>query len=178
MFWEIPKSRGLLQSGVRSRDTLSGHNCRFFFDSALQSLVQILYNPQIRSSLASTGLPTAAIDSIVSGAKTCYVDTANAKDASDTPASCKALTAAPTLPKASPVQLSPAQQKVYEDAQAKVASTVKDTLTDAVKQANAKNFISAFGVALIFELFRLGIVFILSFLLPRHINPAAMQEGH
>lgn len=135
--------------------------------------------PQIRSSLASTGLPTAAVDSIVAGAKTCYVDTANAKDAAETPASCKALTNAATLPKASPaVQLSPAQQKVYDDAQAKVASTVKNTLTDAVKQANAKNFISAFGVALIFELFILGIVFLLSFLLPRHINPEAMQEGH
>lgn len=134
--------------------------------------------PQIRSSLASTGLPTAAVDSIVSGVKTCYVDTTNQKDASDSPSSCKKLTEASTLPKASQAQLSPAQQKVYDDAQAKVATTVKDTLTDAVKQANAKNFISAFGVALLFELVILGIVFILSFLLPRHINPEAIQEGH
>lgn len=111
--------------------------------------------PQIRSSLASAQIPTAAIDQIVVGAKNCYVDTANLKDTALTPDSCKQLT----------------------NPQAETPSTIKDTLTTAVKEANAENFISAFGVAVIFELVILGIVFCLSFLLPRHIRPELMHEG-
>ncbi len=112
--------------------------------------------PQIRSSLASAQIPTAAVDQIVIGAKNCYVDTSNLKDTAETPASCKQLT----------------------NPQAETPSTIKDTLTTAVKQANAENFISAFGVAVIFELVILTIVFFLSFLLPRHIRPELMEQVH
>ncbi len=112
--------------------------------------------PQIRSSLASAQIPTSAVDQIVIGAKNCYVDTSNLKDTAETPASCKQLT----------------------NPQAETPSTIKDTLTTAVKQANAENFISAFGVAVIFELVILTIVFFLSFLLPRHIRPELMEQVH
>ncbi len=117
--------------------------------------------PQTRSSLASANIPEPAINTIVDQAQTCYVDRAQQKDETQTPASCQALT-------------SGGQQGNVPQA---TSDAIQSTLTTAAKDANAKNFISAFGVAIVFELIILGIVFGLSFLLPRHIRPESMEQA-
>ncbi len=136
--------------------------------------------PQIRSSLEAAQLPTATIDQVVNGAKSCYVDTANQKDSDQTPDSCKALTNSQSSIVSSQTlaQLPPEQLAEFQKAQEKTAEVIKNTITTTVKEANAQNFFSAFGVAVIFELIILSIVFCLSFLLPRHIrreNPDLMH---
>jgi EmrB/QacA subfamily drug resistance transporter len=118
--------------------------------------------PQIRSSLASAHLPAQAIDTIVSQSKTCYVDRAQQKDETQTPESCKALTSASN------------QSNVPKE----TSDAIQSTLTTGIKNANANNFISAFAAAVIFELVILAVVIGLSFLLPRHINPEAMEQAH
>ena len=114
--------------------------------------------PQIRSSLASAHLPDQAIDGIITASKTCYVDRASQKDETQTPASCQALASANqqnNLPK-------------------ETSDAIQSAVTSGVKDANANNFIAAFGAAVIFELVILAIVLGLSFLLPRHIRPGEM----
>lgn len=130
--------------------------------------------PQVRSSLQSTQLPAATIDDIVAQAKICYVDTANLKDSSQTPDSCKQLTRSQsaTVSSEALAQLTPEQLASMQKAQENTSAKVKDSITTAVKDANAANFISAFGIAVLFELAILAIVFGLSFLLPRHLRPA------
>jgi hypothetical protein len=64
------------------------------------------------------------------------------------------------------------------DAQRAAQAKISETITKNVKQANTDNFISGFKIALIYQMTILGIVFALSFLLPRHIRPEALQQGH
>ena len=96
----------------------------------------------------------------------CFVDRNTEKDTSITPESCKKL--APTE----------SQQASMTDAQHAAQAKIAETITDSVKQANTDNFISGFRIALIYQMIILGIVFALSFLLPRHIRPEALQQGH
>ena len=118
--------------------------------------------PQIRSSLASAQLPEQAVDTIIAQSKTCYVDRAQQKDETQTPESCKALT-------------SSSQQSALPK---ETSDAIQNALTTGIKDANAKNFISAFGAAVVFELIVLAIVLGLSFLLPRHIRPEEMGQAH
>ncbi len=133
--------------------------------------------PQIRSELTSAHIPAAAQDTIISGAKACFVDMANAKDTSVAPESCKKLEAKqPAAPSTELATLPPAEQKALEKQQQEVSKKIQETMTDAVKKANAKNFTNAFQVAIIFEIVILGLVFLLSLLLPRHIKVS--DGGH
>ncbi len=120
----------------------------------------------IRSELTAAQVPAQVQDTIVKGAKTCFVDRNTEKDSTITPDSCKKLT--PT--KQEQAALSPAQLA----AQTKIG----DTITKNVKQANTDNFVSGFKIALIYQMSILGIVFALSFLLPRHIRPEVLQQAH
>lgn len=115
--------------------------------------------PQIRSELTAAGIPAQAQDPIVEGVKTCYNDRAAAKDASETPESCK---------------------KFEGENQPKTPQSEKlaTIIEDGVKQANMDNFTHAFGAGVIYQAVLIGITFILSFMLPRHIRPEAMQQGH
>ncbi len=135
--------------------------------------------PQIRSNLASASIPQSTQNQIIAGAKTCFVDTNKQKDSSKTPESCKKLTnQQSTHPNPQLLKHMTAEQlKAMETQQKQAAEKIKDIIQGAVKQANADNFISAFKVAMIFEVVILAIVFLLSFTLPRHIRPEAMQEG-
>jgi EmrB/QacA subfamily drug resistance transporter len=119
--------------------------------------------PQIKDTLSSMNIPAPQQTVIIESAKTCFVDSNHQKDTSVTPESCKKL----TQPSQQSSQLSPEAQA----AQQKVGTAI----TDGVKKANADNFIDSFRVATIFEAAILAIVFGLSFLLPRHIRPEAMQ---
>ena len=112
--------------------------------------------PQIRTSLASAAIPQEAQDQIVSASKACFIDTNHQRDAAESPESCRQLSNQQSTPG---------------------AETIKSTVTDAAKKANANNFIDAFRIAMIFEAIILGVVFLLSFTLPRHIRPEAMQEA-
>ena len=115
--------------------------------------------PQIRSELTAASIPAQAQDPIVESVKTCYNDRAAAKDASETPESC---------------------EKFKGDDQPKTPQSEKLAviIEDGVKQANMDNFTHAFGAGVTYQAVLIGITFILSFMLPRHIRPEAMQQGH
>lgn len=109
---------------------------------------------QIKSGLSAQHVPAAVQDQIVAGAKTCFVDSSKQKDTSATPASCKVL-----------------QQSGAANA------AIANVVTNGAKAANTRNFASAFKMAVVFEAVILGVVFLLSFTLPRKINPEAMEEA-
>lgn len=120
----------------------------------------------IRSELTAVHVPAQTQDKIIEGAKACFVDRNTQKDSSVTPESCK--------------QLAPdhEQQSALSAEQRAAQAKITDTITENVRQANTDNFISGFKIALIYQMSILGIVFALSFLLPRHIRPEALQQGH
>ncbi|HEY5695833.1 MAG TPA: hypothetical protein VIQ80_03285, partial [Candidatus Saccharimonadales bacterium] len=112
--------------------------------------------PTIRSELAKAHLPEQAQDTVVQGVRTCFNDSAKQKDASQTPESCKKLEAGPQTP---------------------ASSVIANTVKDAAKNANTANFIDAFKAAVIYEGVLIAVTFVLSFLLPRHIRPEALEEA-
>jgi EmrB/QacA subfamily drug resistance transporter len=112
--------------------------------------------PSIRSQLAQAHLPEQAQDAIIKGVRTCFNDSAKQKDTSKTPDSCKQLENGPQTP---------------------ASQTIAAAVKDAAKKANTDNFISAFKAAMFYEGGLIAVTFILSFLLPRHIRPEAMEEA-
>lgn len=135
--------------------------------------------PSIRSSLADAQLPKATEDEILKGAKTCFVDTNKAKDASDTPESCKKLQQPAATPSAEMLaHMTPDQISQMKAAQEKIGKIIGNAITDGVKKANAANFADAFRTSVLFELGILAAVFLLSFTLPRHIRPSDEGMGH
>jgi EmrB/QacA subfamily drug resistance transporter len=135
--------------------------------------------PSIRSSLADAHLPKTTEDEILKGAKTCFVDTNKAKDASETPESCKKLQQPAAAPSAEMLaHMPPEQISQMKAAQEKTGKIIGNAITDGVKKANAANFADAFRVAVLFELGILAAVFLLSFALPRHIRPSEDGMGH
>lgn len=110
--------------------------------------------PQIKTALTSQHVPTGVQDQMLSAAKACFIDHTTQKDSSATPQSCKAL-----------------------QNNSSASSAVGKALTDGAKTANARNFVTAFKAAIAFEAAILTIVFLLSFLLPRHISRQAMEEA-
>lgn len=121
--------------------------------------------PQLRNDLSSLQVPATMQDQVLASVKTCYTDRAEAKDMSQTPESCKKL------------ESSKAGNGHMSQAQAAINQKMTESITKSVTQANANNFTNAFGVAVIFELVVLAVVFALSFTLPRHIRPEAYQEA-
>ena len=113
--------------------------------------------PQIRSELTKANVPETMQTPIVEGAKTCYIDRSTQKDAHETPESCKVLESQPANP---------------------ASEAIGSVMTDAVKEANSNNFTNAFKAVVIYESLLIAVTFIMSFFLPRHIRPEAMQQGH
>ncbi|HJP80947.1 MAG TPA: MFS transporter [Candidatus Saccharimonadales bacterium] len=113
----------------------------------------------IRTHLTDAGIPAQMQSPIVEGVKTCYNDRAAQKDSNETPESCK---------------------KFEDNGQPQTEQSKKlaSIIEDGVKEANANNFIHAFGAGIIYQTVLIGITFILSFMLPRHLRPEAMQQGH
>jgi hypothetical protein len=144
---------GIALIGVVFFGQLSSHAAQSF-DSV---------TPHIRSSLTTAHVPAAEQEQIIASAKTCYVDRTSQKDTSLTPQSCKKLESNNTTSNLSATQRA---------AQAKIGSII----ADQIKHANTNNFVDGFRVAVIFEGIILAIVFVLSFLLPRHIKPEAFEE--
>ena len=150
-----------------------------FFFGALVSNAPASFQkvePQIRSELASANIEEPVRSQIISGAKTCFVDSSKQKDASDTPASCKKLQQPPKQSRAEKAELArmtPKQLAAVQKAEKQATTATKKIIESSVKKANADNFTSAFRVAVIFELVVLAAVFGLSFTLPRHIRPEA-----
>jgi EmrB/QacA subfamily drug resistance transporter len=112
--------------------------------------------PSIRAELSKAQVPTEAQSVIVSSVRTCYNDRASQTDASVTPESCRKFESGPKTPETE-----------------KLAAIIKT----AVEKANTENFINAFKFAVIYEVSLAAITFILSFLLPRHIRPEAMEHA-
>lgn len=111
--------------------------------------------PQIKQELTAQHVPAVAQDQIIAGVRDCYIDRVNQKDTSQTPESCKQAESSSTPGTA-------AISKIIEH-QAKVA--------------NAENFNNAFHIGTFYEMTLLAVIAILSFFLPRHIRPEAMQEA-
>jgi EmrB/QacA subfamily drug resistance transporter len=111
----------------------------------------------IRTELTSAHVPEQLQTPIIEGARDCYADSAKQKDSSETPESCQTLQTQSANP---------------------MASTIGTIVENGVKEANATNFTNAFRAGLIYEAILIGITFAMSFMLPRHIRPEAMQAGH
>ena len=103
----------------------------------------------IHTQLSQAHVPEQMQTSIVSGMKTCFDDRSSEQDASVTPDSCKKLEAGPQTP---------------------ASAAIGTALKDAANKANTDNFINAFKAAAIYEIALVGITFVLSFALPRHIR--------
>ncbi len=110
--------------------------------------------PSLQRSLTAAHIPAEAQAHILPAIKTCFVDHSREKDTSATPASCKQLNSG-------------------SGQNAQLGTIV----ASAAKQATASNFTDSFRVAVIFECAILGVVFLLSFLLPRRIRLEVMHEG-
>jgi hypothetical protein len=111
----------------------------------------------IRNELTAANIPEQMQSPIIEGAKECYTDSAKQKDASETPESCKALEGQPANP---------------------MSEKIGSIIEESVKKANADNFANAFRAGLIYEGILIAVTFVMSFMLPRHIRPEAMQAGH
>lgn len=116
-------------------------------DNAAKSFDNVA--PDIRTAAAHAGLPVAAQDQIVDGAKDCYVDRTQQKDASETPKSCEKLESQPQNPAMKPIG---------------------EAVEKAVKDANAENFVNAYHAALVYAWILAGASFVLSFLFPRNMK--------
>jgi hypothetical protein len=120
----------------------------------------------IRQDLTEAQVPASMQENIIDGAKACFVDRNAEKDSSVVPESCQRLVPSEDeMAAMSPAQLA---------AQAKIG----DTIVENVKEANSDNFISGLKIALIYQMVILGLVFALSFLLPRHIRPEVLEQAH
>ena len=107
--------------------------------------------PNIRTELTAQQIPTSVQDTIVANIKSCYVDRSEQKDTSETPESCKALEAQTTAE-------TPASKKLGQ------------VIADATTQAASDNFVLAFRATIIYAVSLIGVVFLISFLLPRKIE--------
>lgn len=110
--------------------------------------------PLIQTRLTELHVPDAAQAALISNIKTCYVDRAKQKDASDTPASCRAI-----------------EQQPQDSRNQQLASQI----SDAIKAANARTFIAAFEVTMLFAAGLVVVLFALSLRLPRKI---VFEAGH
>jgi len=108
--------------------------------------------PKLRDSLTAQHVPAATQDAIIDGVKDCYHDRVSQKDSTATPESCK--------------------QTAGNGGNAEIGKIIED----AAKDANAGNFAHAFKIGVTYAIGLLGIVFLLSFAMPRHIRPEAFEE--
>jgi len=106
----------------------------------------------IRTQLTSAHIPAPAQQQIINSTKTCFVDRTSQKDASVIPDSCKKL-------------MGGNERKNDPSSQA-----VATALETASKQANARNFLYGFSIAIMYASTIVAFLFGLSFLLPRHFK--------
>jgi EmrB/QacA subfamily drug resistance transporter len=113
--------------------------------------------PTIRDSISKIGLPAPAQDKLIADVKTCYVDRTKQKDSTLVPESCK-------------------QFETKPENETPASKAIGESITSTVKQANADNFVSGFDKVVVYAAVLLGVSFLLSFLLPRHVtyDPSAL----
>lgn len=109
--------------------------------------------PHIRTELTALHVPAAAQESIIRDVRDCYHDRTTAKDTTIVPASCKKL---------STQNANSGDSKAYQ--------AVGVIMNDAVKQANVRNFATAFRWSVIYVLILLVVACALSFTLPRTLR--------
>jgi EmrB/QacA subfamily drug resistance transporter len=112
--------------------------------------------PSIRAELSKAQVPEQMQTGIIKGVRDCFNDRSAQNDASDTPESCKKLENGPKNP---------------------ASDAISKTVKDAAEKANTANFINAFKFAVIYEISLAAITFVMSFMLPRHIRPEAMEHA-
>jgi MFS family permease len=108
--------------------------------------------PKIESYLTSQHIPKQAQAPIIKGVKDCYVDRTEETDNTVVPDSCKK------------IEQSAKQQK--NTGLAKLGDVVKSS----TKQAVSDNFADAFKATMIYAISIVGLVFIVSFFMPRKIE--------
>jgi hypothetical protein len=99
-------------------------------------------------------VPAPAQAVIIKSFRTCYTDRVNEKDTSVVPASCEQ--GGPQTP---------------------ATQAIGAAIANTAKTANANDFNHAFRSGIFYELGLLALTFMLSFLLPRHIRPEAMEQA-
>jgi EmrB/QacA subfamily drug resistance transporter len=107
--------------------------------------------PKIESYLSSKHVPKDAQASIIKGVKDCYVDRTEETDNTVVPASCKQLE--------HPAQPVPA-----------ALSGIQDVIKDSTEKAVSDNFANAFKATMIYAISVVGVVFVVSFIMPRKIE--------
>lgn len=128
----------------------------FFGQLATQAPASFDHTAQakISAALYQQNVPESAQAAMIANIKTCYVDRAKQKDASDTPVSCRAL-----------------EQSTGSSAQ----PAIMNTITDAIKETNARTFTTAFEITMAMAAGLIIILFFLSLQLPRKI---VFEAGH
>lgn len=111
--------------------------------------------PQIHSDLAALHLPAAAQNQIIASARTCFVDRSSETDSSVVPKSC--------------------EPKKSSGVPSATADKISTAIEKSAKQAVTANFVNGFRDSVLFELAILAVIFVLSFLLPRHIRPESFE---
>jgi len=115
-----------------------------------------LVAPNIRTQLAAAHVPEQAQTAILQEAKHCFVDRTQQKDSTAVPESCKSMSS---------------------DGNDKTMQAVGRIVGEGSKTANMKNFDNAFKWSTVYEVSLCAVVMVLSFFLPRHIRPEAMEEA-
>lgn len=115
---------------------------------ALQSFDDV--SPQLRTQLSVMHVPAQTQNDLINQTRTCFHDRSTEKDSSVVPASCKQ-----------------AEGNMPSNALSQEIST---TVAQTAKQANAKNFASAFRWGVIYTMLLLVVVCLLSLTLPRKLR--------
>jgi EmrB/QacA subfamily drug resistance transporter len=118
-------------------------------DSSLNKAI-----PGLQQQLTAEHVPASAQGAIVTRFRACYTDRVNEKDTSVVPTSCQ--------------QSGP---------QTPATQAIGSAIAANAKTANADDFNHAFRSGIFYELGLLALTFLLSFLLPRHIRPEAMEQA-
>lgn len=109
--------------------------------------------PALRQALVAENIPTPAQDAIISGVRACFVDRAAQKDSNVVPASCQ---------QAQNTQANPA---------------VTAAIMNAVKQATATSFVTAFRWGIALQSVLLIGCLAMTFFLPKRISPKAFEAA-
>ena len=106
--------------------------------------------PKLRQDLSTLQVPEDMQENIITQTRACYHDRATEKDANVVPESCKAA-------EASMPQTATTQQ-------------ISSSITTSAKEANARNFGTAFRAGVIYTILLLAVVCTLSLTLPRKLR--------
>lgn len=106
--------------------------------------------PELKRQLTALNIPAQSQDGIIAGSEKCFYDRATQKDTTVVPASCQT---------------------------SSDSKLIGQAIGAAAAKANAENFTRAFRAGAIFTALLLAVVFSISFILPKRIDPSLFGEA-